>query len=222
MANLHLYLLGPPQIRLGEANLELKRRKALALLVYLVISQQTHSRDALATLFWPNSDQRAARTALRSALYALNKTPVAPMLEVDKETVRINSTDLWVDVLEFQALLQNINKHQHPQASACQECLRWLTEAAKLYRDDFLAGFSLADSPAFDEWQFFQSEQHRQDLTRILRRLIDIHQGQDDPDLAIPYARRWLALDPLHEPAHRMLMRLYAQTGQQGSRSSAV
>ena len=34
---------------------------------------------------------------------------------------------------------------------------------------------------------------------------------------AIPYARRWLALDPLHEPAHRALMQLYAQTDQQAA-----
>ena len=31
---------------------------------------------------------------------------------------------------------------------------------------------------------------------------------------AIAYARRWVALDGLHEPAHRMLMRLYAWAGQ--------
>src|SRR5205807_6599424 len=28
------------------------------------------------------------------------------------------------------------------------------------------------------------------------------------------YARRWLSLDPLHEPAHRMVMQLYAANGQ--------
>ena len=37
-----------------------------------------------------------------------------------------------------------------------------------------------------------------------------------------PHARRWLSLDPLHEPAQRMLMHLYAQSGQQGRRSAPV
>ena len=30
-------------------------------------------------------------------------------------------------------------------------------------------------------------------------------------------ARRWLALDPLHEPAYRQLMQLYVQAGQQAA-----
>ena len=33
-------------------------------------------------------------------------------------------------------------------------------------------------------------------------------------DQALYYARRWVAHDPLHEPAHRALMTLYAQAGQ--------
>lgn len=32
-------------------------------------------------------------------------------------------------------------------------------------------------------------------------------------DQALPHARRCLTLDPLHEPSHRLLMRLYAATG---------
>src|SRR5206468_2042373 len=30
---------------------------------------------------------------------------------------------------------------------------------------------------------------------------------------AVPHARRWLEVDPLHEPAHRELIRLYAWSG---------
>ena len=30
---------------------------------------------------------------------------------------------------------------------------------------------------------------------------------------ALPHARRWLEVDPLHEPAHRELIRLYAWSG---------
>ena len=36
-------------------------------------------------------------------------------------------------------------------------------------------------------------------------------------EAGIGYARRWLALDPLHEPARRALMRLYAFAGQQAA-----
>ncbi|MBN2390703.1 MAG: AAA family ATPase [Anaerolineae bacterium] len=43
------------------------------------------------------------------------------------------------------------------------------------------------------------------------------HSAQRAYESAIPYARRWLALDPLHEPVHRCLMQLYAQTGQRAA-----
>jgi len=89
-----------------------------------------------------------------------------------------------------------------------------LTEAVALYRDDFLAGFTLRDSPAFDDWQFFQAESLRREMADALETLALCHSeaGQFEP--AIASARRWLTLDSLHEPAHRMLMQLYALTGQ--------
>jgi hypothetical protein len=46
-----------------------------------------------------------------------------------------------------------------------------------------------------------------------LERLTIIHSHQGNCQTAIPYARRWLVLDPLHEPAHRQVMKLYAWAG---------
>jgi len=89
-----------------------------------------------------------------------------------------------------------------------------LTEAISLYRDDFLAGFTLRDSPGFDEWQFFQTECLRQEFATALERLAQAYTGQGAYERAIVYARRWLSLEPLHESAHRYLMRLYAESGQ--------
>ena len=93
-------------------------------------------------------------------------------------------------------------------------CLEPLTAAADLYRGDLLTGFSLPDCPDFDEWHFFQTEGLRQQLALTLERLVIIHISQGTFGLAIPFARRWLGLDPLHEPAHQQLMRLYAWSEQ--------
>ncbi len=46
-----------------------------------------------------------------------------------------------------------------------------------------------------------------------LERLVQGYTAAGDPDRALPYARRWVALDPLQEPARRRLMLLYAWTG---------
>jgi len=105
-------------------------------------------------------------------------------------------------------------RHRHPAGQLCPECAAALTEAARLAGDDFLAGFELPDSQAFDEWLFFQRDRLRQQLAEALQALVGWHAATADYSAGIECARRWVALDPLHEPARRELMRLYAWAGQ--------
>lgn len=65
MASLKLHLFGPPRLMHGSEIVNLRPRKAQALLVYLTFTRQPHTRDALATLLWPEKDQTAARGSLR-------------------------------------------------------------------------------------------------------------------------------------------------------------
>jgi predicted ATPase/DNA-binding SARP family transcriptional activator/Tfp pilus assembly protein PilF len=181
---------------------EIKRRKALALLSYLAVSGEPQPRDKLATLLWPESSQSRARKALRRDLSELNLTLEGDWLEAGRESVGLRE-GVWLDVTEFQCYLAR--EAADPQL---------LIAAATLYRDDFLTGFTLPGCPEFDEWQFFQTESLRQALARALERLVGLLRDQANYETAIPYARRRLALDPLHEPAHRQLMQLYAQAGQ--------
>ena len=44
-------------------------------------------------------------------------------------------------------------------------------------------------------------------------RLVALLAARGEYERALPLARRWLELDPLHEPAHRELIRLYALNG---------
>jgi pimeloyl-ACP methyl ester carboxylesterase len=57
----------------------------------------------------------------------------------------------------------------------------------------------------------------RQSLADALQRLIAWHTTRGEYEPGIAYARRWLSLDLLHEPAHRSLMQLYAWSGQQAA-----
>ena len=214
MSQLKLFVFGHPQVVLDDEHLEIKPRKALALLIYLFCQGGWQSRNKLATLFWPESSQIEARTALRRRLSELNKSPVGGWLEADRERVRVKEKgDWWLDVAQFKRAVEAYQNHGHQPDAPCPDCLKQLTTAARLYQDDFLLGFTLPDCPAFDDWQLFQTEEHRQTLSFTFQQLIRLHQAQDTPVAAIPYARRWLALNPLHEPAHQALMRLYAWSG---------
>ena len=88
-----LYLLGPPRLERGGKSLHISRRKVVALLAYLAMETGSHSRDALATLLWPEQDQSTARAYLRRALSELNRALGEDVLVIDRESAGIVATD---------------------------------------------------------------------------------------------------------------------------------
>ena len=105
----------------------------------------------------------------------------------------------------------DLEEMSQPMLAHCREELE---TAVSLYRDDFMAGFGLRDCPDFDEWHFFQTEKWRRAFSQVLQTLLNLYEQQGEWEAALPYARRWLQLDQLHEPAHQALMRCYAHSGQ--------
>lgn len=71
MSLLRLSVLGSPEVLHNGNRLTFSLRKAQALLLYLTIEGGLHSRDKLASFFWPDSSSRDARTALSNALALL-------------------------------------------------------------------------------------------------------------------------------------------------------
>ena len=209
MSELQLFCFGFPRVRLGERPVEIKLRKALALLVYLALHRAAHSRDVLATLLWPESGQSQARASLRRTLHRLQRALELEAVRADADTLRLNpALDVWLDIEAFQRHLAEAQNRPGPAS------IQPLTAAADLYRADFLAGFDLPDCPEFEDWQFFQRESLRRSGAEVLQRLAQAQRAAGELEQAIHYARRWLAFDPLHEPAQRELMQLYASAGQ--------
>src|SRR5262249_3604008 len=218
--SLNIYLLGAPRVEWQTVPIEVDTRKAIALLAYLAVAHPAggQRRDSLAAFFWPDVDSARAHGALRRTLSVLHKSLGGAGLKIDRELVSLDQgPGTWVDVEAFHACLAECRTHGHPADQTCTACLPRLLEAAELYRDDFMAGFSLRDSPAFDDWQFFQVESLRRELSGGLERLGNALSAQGDFEASIVQARRWLALDPLHEPAHRQLMQFYAWAGQRAA-----
>ena len=213
-----LFLFGAPRIESDGAPVAVSRRKALALLAYLAAEPRPHSRESLAALLWPEWDGSSARAALRRVLVTANKAVGPGALPAQQERLSLDPAGgPWVDVTRFRELLQKSRAHRHAALPTCDDCLAGLREAADLYTGDFLAGFSLDDSPEFDDWVTFEAESLRRDAAEALEKLAEIHAARQDFAAAIAYARRWLALDPLHEPAHRLLIRLHTGAGDTAS-----
>ena len=169
------------------------------------LSGHVQSRDIIATLLWPEYDGDRSRAALRRTLSTLRTSLGGEWLVSDRGTIGLNLEQAWFDLAEFRRASAD------PDATAQQ-----LTAAVDLHRGDLLAGFSVRDSAEFDDWQRIAADGVRRELATALDRLVETLAAGGHYDHAVARAEQRLALDPLHEPAHRRLIELYASAGRRG------
>lgn len=216
MVDLVLRMFGPPRIERNGVVVHVGRRKAVAMLVYLALTRRPRSRDLLADLFWPDLDQFQARSMVRSALKTLNLTVGKQWFHLFEDQVALpDQPGLWIDVVRFRSLLEAVETHHHTSAEYCVACVDNLVEATHLAQGVFLEGFSVSDAPDFELWQSAESAVLQRELSTAFEKLVLIH-SQNGPvhfEAAMKYAQAWLWLDPLHEPPHRALMKLYTSLG---------
>ena len=187
--------------------LPLTSRKAQALLAYLAVRPgQLHPRDKLATLLWPDTSDEQARQSLRVALVALRRAlrSVGPALLISRaESLGLAALALEVDVVAFERCISSGT----PEA---------LTEAARLYRGDLLAGFRVTEAP-FEDWLTAERRRLSELAVEGLGKLLQHQLAEGPASAAVQTALRLVALDPLQEPVHRALMRLYVAQGRRGA-----
>jgi DNA-binding SARP family transcriptional activator/predicted ATPase len=223
MAKLSLSFLGPFTIRLGNKPVtQFQSDKVRALLAYLAVeADMPHRRSALAGLLWPDYPERAARDSLRNVLANLrhviqDQKAEPPYLIIDRETVQFNlSSDHWLDVREFEAL--SVPGKQLDLTDFPQSQITNLKSAVSFYRGSFLQGFSLRDSPAFEEWSLLVREDLHRKVVLALSCLTQEFEQREDFDQACAYAFRLVALEPWHEEYSRQLMRLLALNDQRAA-----
>jgi DNA-binding SARP family transcriptional activator len=178
-------------------------RKATAVLALLALHDHELSRERLAGLLWPEADAARARASLRRTL-SVTAAAAGPGLRVTRTAVTLDRGRVQVDVTDFETLAAGLDAGS-------------LDRAARLYRDDFLAGFALRDCPEFDDWQAATADRLRQRLAAVLEGLVAACTAGGELDRAVGHAQRWQDLDPLHEPAYQALIRLLAWTGQRSA-----
>src|SRR5215207_3907450 len=233
---LSLRLLGPPETSIEEGRpLRFGTKKSLALLCYLAAEGGRHPRRELAELLWPMSDERHARTDLRSALAKLRKTLGEESIHdeggvryllVDRELLGVESRGIELDLKALQAavwLARTETSSAPPggrstEADAAigrrRELIGRLEEALGLYRGEFMEGFSLEDAPEFELWVEGERARWRRIFGELCERLSRLQSDTGQHDEAIESARVWVRHAPLEEAAHRRLMELLSGAGE--------
>jgi DNA-binding SARP family transcriptional activator len=205
MTSMRLELLGDLLIRSGDGALvTIGAKKSQALLAYLAMKPAQHvSREKLAGLLWSSTGPDQARQSLRQTLSTIRKelSQIAPKQKTLIEEGDLLSLDRSVscDVPELESLI-NINT----EAS--------LNQAIELYRGDFLEGFTINEE-RFDQFVVGERDRLHRLAVRAHAQLVELQARRGALDEAIGTAQKSLRLDILQEPMHRMLMRLYLESG---------
>ncbi|MFN8446948.1 MAG: BTAD domain-containing putative transcriptional regulator [Caldilineaceae bacterium] len=204
--HLRLQLFGGFQLLSGTTAITgVNTQRLQSLLAYLVLHRQApQSRQQLAFLFWPDSNEQQARTNLRNALFQLRNQLPDPdlLLQVESQTLQWRAdAPLGLDVADFEEALAIAQTAKEP--AAVQQALQ---QAVNLYVGELLPGH-------YDEWLLPLREQLQNAYFSALEQLIALYERQQNFAKALETGQRLLQLDPLRETSYAQLMRLYAAAG---------
>jgi DNA-binding SARP family transcriptional activator len=205
-ADLQIHLLG--DLRLlsrGSALVLPPSKKTRALLAFLVATGRPHLRERLCELLWEGPDD--PRGALRWSL-----TKLRPLLDdehttrlvTDRERVAFTSNRADVDVMRLSTLASD---------GVSRATTVELEDASNLFSGEFAEGLDLPVCFRFHEWCTAEREKWTALRLVILTTLVERLSGT--PEQALIYARRRVAIDPLEENGHIVVIRLLVALGRQ-------
>ncbi len=199
MVRLDLKFLGTFEVYLGgKAITKFKSKNVQGLLLYLCLHpKKTHSRESLATLFWPDKSTATGKTNLRATLKhlreSLNDKDKKERLIASKNNIGLNKDQLTCDVYSLQGVLKT----------------KRFASAADLFVGE-IAGDLIFDSPNFENWLNNLRRGLMADCLLGLETLTDKQLHVANYDLAQTLAQHQLRLDPYNENGLRQLMQATA------------
>jgi DNA-binding SARP family transcriptional activator/predicted ATPase len=207
---LKLDLLGRPLIYVDAQRLDaLRLDKPRALLFYLAVTGQQHTREHLADLLWserydPKRTKNTPRDNLKKEIWRLNTFPeLKPYILTERQHIRFNpELPLELDVRHFS---QCFPARGEPTVDQ-------LEEALKLYRGVFLDQFYV-DEEGFDVWAQGQRVRLQEKALQAVGQLARYYAARQNFDHSLQYVEDWLQIEP-DEVAHRCKLILLALKGQ--------
>lgn len=192
--SLVIRLLGRPGIAQDGRPRALGGHKPWALLAYLLLASRPPTRRELAERLWPEAADPLA--ALRWALLQARRA-LAPGGRIAERAGRLE-VELPADALV----------DAHAVLSRALEP----ADAAALGTGELLEGFTFDDAPDFDEWLALERQRVASALREALRWAATML-ARSSPDDALALAERALALDPLCDPLHELVIDIHVGRG---------
>lgn len=191
---LQLRLLGPPYAELDGRRLDFAIDKPALLLLYLACRGDWVGRETLAFLFWPDTDDKAARRNLRQMFFRCRGREWAARLEVQPQRARL---DIPTDLMRF--------RHAIGEGA-------WQT-ALDRYSGRLLDGVDVAAAPGFEARLGHERERlHASWRHAALATALELEQAHRHGDAAVLLRRVW-DVDPLDEAVLQAYLRNLSEGG---------
>jgi len=211
LPTLTILLFGPPSVLVNRQPItHFHSQRVAALLFLLAAAEEPQPRTMLAARLWDGVEPGQAKANLSKGLYYLPDA-VKPFVTLNRTTVALHlPTPAAVDVRAFTQLQHSaVTPAPHPAAR-----ITCLTQAADLYRGEFLQGFCIEGATCFGEWVAAERQRYCHLAVKTHGELFAYHVGRRAHLQAIRHATALLALDRTDEATYRHLIQLLLQLGQ--------
>ncbi len=221
---IRISMLGDFKVQIGDRFIEeseWKTRKAQRILKYLVLKRDHFvSKEALAELFWPGTNRKAAMASLNVALYELRRVLAnygsAPEDEFPLLYDRIDgfevksSARLMVDFDDFSKQYSLYKLYDSEGGNIISP----LKEMVRLYSGNLLP------QDLYEDWTLLEREHLKSKFLEAAHRFVDSGVQQNSVDEAEAVLIKILNIDPYDESAFSKLLDLYNKTGRQAMASN--
>ncbi len=200
--------LGKVKISYNEKNVEEKLgSKAIALICLLALNRKRYvSREKLEGYLWPDSDTEAARYNLRYNLWLIKKNVGKDendreFLYVDNECCAINSDyqcecDI-LDIMDFE--------------TSPEDTIQRVMDLKLLFRGDLLEGYYFKNCDEFNDLIIFERMKFDQHKIRILKRLVELYEGEDKHEDCLLVIDEILEMEPFDEDMVLKVLNTYVE-----------
>ena len=199
---IELHFIGTVDVRADGGRVRLQPKRT-ALLAYLVLggAQPIHRREILASLLWPETDDRKARNALSQALHGLRKGVGSEVIVTEnREEVGVDMDVVRCDALLLEDALDDTR----------------LEDALERYSGELLEGLRVDGALGFERWLDGERSRLRRRVADAARALAERAEEQGNLVAAARWLGRGLDIVPSNELDARRMMTILDELGDRG------
>ena len=198
--NFKIALFGRVQLNGPEGVIELTSKKLAALLAFLCLTHPTpHTREKLLALLWGRQFDTQGRQNLRKTLSNLRRIFGEDVIVSISDTISLRPGLIFCDVTSFEMLIGEGSSDS-------------LHRALDLYKDQLLVDLKLSEE-GWSQWLAREQQRLGEMAINAALTLGEAEFERGNSDQAMTFAKRAVAIDPIREDAHRLLMRAASIAG---------